>query len=159
MAGKLPAAAIAARRLGGWTQPHIKLTQLSSILFERDRRMVTGVCLKCCGSGHFARDCVAPSQDAMMMYNCGNCNAMIRLSDHGVHTTHVDHGARRLRDDAASQASEVQSQRPRLRTEASASQASAPSSLHEPLLCHDNSGSNSSILSLQEFYEVITHYL
>ena len=49
-----------------------------------------------------------------MMYNCGHCNAMIRLSDHGVHTTHVDHGARRLRDDAASQASEVQSQRPRL---------------------------------------------
>ena len=110
LAGKLPSAALAAGRLGGWTQTCSEMNKLGRMAVERERRMVTNSCLTCGKAGHFARKCPAPSSDNYMVYNCGHCNATLRITDQGRHTTQNNRGTKRLLDDEP----ERQQQRPRV---------------------------------------------
>ena len=102
LVGKLPARALASGRLGGWTQTHTDVNQLGRVHLERERRMVTNSCLGCGKKGHFDRDCPASSSDNFMVYNCGHCNAAVRISDQGKQTTQTTRGTKRLHDDVAS---------------------------------------------------------
>ena len=101
IAGKLPSGAIAAGRLGGWTQTHSVINRLGKVVLERERRMVGKCCLDCGKSGHFAKACLADGSDLFMMYPCGHCGATLKINDQGRHTTTVHKGTKRLRGEEA----------------------------------------------------------
>ena len=100
LAEKLPACALAAGRLGGWTQTHSELNALGRVTLERARRMVTSSCLTCGKAGHFARDCSEEAPNNVAVYPCGHCGATLRITDHGLHETVAKRGAKRPRCDS-----------------------------------------------------------
>ena len=79
---RLPAAAVAAGRLGGWTQTQAHPSDFSALVLERDRRMLVGSCLSCGQSTHVARDCPRPFPDACEL-TCGRCAGPVYVSSLG----------------------------------------------------------------------------
>ena len=73
---------LASGALGGWTQTSIDLSKLAKLGFERERRMVTGSCLKCGSTepGHQQRKCKAV---AFAWITCAYCDVQNRISDRG----------------------------------------------------------------------------
>ena len=48
------------RKLGGWTQTSTKPSPLSSLVFEQERRCMTGACFNCGSASHLANECTKP---------------------------------------------------------------------------------------------------
>ncbi len=71
-------------RLGGWTQTGTVLNPLTSMMVERDRRLLTNRCFKC-GGGHWAKDCSAEPEGCD--YKCGHCKAAVRITNAGASLT------------------------------------------------------------------------
>lgn len=100
LTGKLPANALSLGRLGGWTQTHSEVNEFGRAVLERERRMLTSSCLRCGKTDHFARACKASvSQTASMVYNCGHCNATLRVTSQGTLATEVTRGRFRCKLD------------------------------------------------------------
>jgi len=99
MAAKLPPNALAQGRLGGWTQTNADMNRLGRMLLERERRMVSNICLRCGVSGHYARECKSKDAGLHMEYACGHCNATLSITDQGCCDTKVHRGTKRLREE------------------------------------------------------------
>ena len=69
--------------LGGWTQTSTQLSALAKLNLERERRMVSGSCLKCASEapGHATRNC---QREAYTFVTCACCMAQNRISDRGI---------------------------------------------------------------------------
>ena len=71
-------------RLSGWTQKNSKLKPLTSMLVDRDHRLLNSRCLKC-GGDHGAKDCKAEVRGRDC--KCGVCHAKVRIANRGVSIT------------------------------------------------------------------------
>jgi predicted GIY-YIG superfamily endonuclease len=87
MKEKLPANALAAGRLGGWTQTRPKPRQLCALLLQEQKRMLADHFLACNSPDHFVKDHPPNMPHHAAHIDCGHCSAIINVTALGNCTT------------------------------------------------------------------------
>ena len=67
-------------KLGGWTQTSTRVSPLSDMVFEQERRLMRQLCFNC-GGNHWSKSCPKTLQG--VTYRCDHCKCSILITSRG----------------------------------------------------------------------------